>query len=161
MTLADTLQQRLSEWRPAGTGRQRFAHHDAATGTAVRLDVDHLETLSCQLWEAAVTRSAEAMAAEPSLEGWARRVADSVTGLLEPLKLVEVDKSRGQALLRSDEPAQKAGDRFYYEVLLERTGHASVRRFKGSTTAAKREQVAFALTREAVGKLVEDLAANG
>jgi hypothetical protein len=153
MTLANTVQEKLSSWQPPGDGRHDFGFVDAASGVAVRLGVEHLETLSCRLWEVSVTRPAS-----PPLADWAKRVAEEATGLLEPLRVVEIDNARGQALLRSDEPARKSHDRFYYEVLLQATGVAHVRRFRGSTQPVKREQVSFILTREALAKLVEDIA---
>ncbi len=160
MTLADTLLEKLASWTPTGDSKHTFACLDPASGTAVRAAVEQLDAMSCRLAELCVTRSAAAAANEPSLKDWASRVAERVTGLLEPLKMIEVDDHRGQALLRSDQPAQKADDLLYYEVLLHRTGSATVRRYKGSVQPVKRQAVGFALTREALGKLVEDLAAT-
>jgi hypothetical protein len=48
----------------------------------------------------------------------------------------------------------------YYEVVLQRTGVATVRRYKGSLQLAKRERIGFVLTQEALAKLVLDLAAE-
>jgi len=158
MTLANTLLEKLSSWTHPGEGRQAFAFLDPATGVTVNLAVDRLEALSCQLWEASVTRPASAVAKGPALADWAAHVAAEATGLLEPLKVVEVDAAHGHALLRSDEPAEKRDDLFYYEVLLQQTGVAFVRRYRGSRQPIKREQVSFILTREALAKLVEDIA---
>src|SRR5262249_22519771 len=95
-----------------------------------------------------------------SLSAWAERVAGRVTGLLEPLKVVEVDAERGEALLRSDQPTQRGEKLFYYEVLLQNTTAASVRRYRALPGNGRREQVAFALTKEALAKFVADLAAD-
>jgi len=157
MNLANSLQQKLDSWSHSGDGVQSLAFLDES-GVGVRLDFLHLERLSCEAYELAVTRSAESMAKGLHLEGWARRIADEATGLLEPLKLIEVDALRGEALLRSDSPAQRADERFYYEVLLEGRGSAILRRYRSATESRKREQVSFVVTREALGKLVEDLA---
>jgi hypothetical protein len=160
MTLEETLLRKLADWTHAGKSRQTFAFLDKSTETAVELELDQLESLSCQLWELRVSRSDAAMAREPSLSVWADRVAERVTGLLEPLSLVEVDPERGQALLRSDKPVQKKDDRFYYEVVLNQTGSAQVRRYQGSRQPVKRQQVSFVVTREVLAKLVGDLTAN-
>src|SRR4051812_27493370 len=114
MTLDAMLQQKLSEWRPDREGRHVFAYDDETTGTAVHLHVDRQESLSSQLWEMSVTRNPTSMPSEASLTGWAKRVADRVTGLLEPLQLIEVDEAHGMALLRSNKPAAREDDRFYY-----------------------------------------------
>ncbi len=158
MTLANTLLEKLSDWKHPGDGRHTFAVLDPHTGVTVHLAVEHLERLSCQLWEARITRPAGAVAQGPSLADWAAHVAAEATGLLEPLKVVEVDDVHGHALLRSDEPAEKQDDLFYYELLLQQSGAAFVRRYRGSRQPTKREQVSFILTREALGKLVEDIA---
>jgi hypothetical protein len=88
-------------------------------------------------------------------------VADRATGLLEDLKVVEVDRPRGQALLRSEAPVSRGEDLFYYEVLLTATGAANLRRYSAPNQGpGKREQVAFALTHEALAKLSRDLTAE-
>ncbi len=156
MTLANTLLEKLSDWQHPGGGRHAFAFLDPGSGVTVQLAVEHLEKLSCELWEASVTRPAGAR--PPALADWAEHVAAEATGLLEPLKVVEVDLAHGHALLRSDEPAEKRDDLFYYEVLLQQSGAAFVRRYRGSRQPVKREQVSFILTREALAKLVEDIA---
>jgi hypothetical protein len=160
MTLDETLLQKLDSWRPAGEGRHTLAFTHPETGTSVRLAVERCDAMSCQLWEITVTRSAATVAADSDLADWAKRVADRVTGLMEPLHLLEIDPEHGVALLRSEKPAQKSEDLFYYEVLLHRTGLASVRRYRGSKQPTQREQVAFVLTHEAAAKLVGDLAAD-
>ena len=63
------------------------------------------------------------------LETRAEQVCQRVTGLLEPLRLVEVDAPRQSALLRSEQPGQRGDERFYYEVLLDGDGGATVRRY--------------------------------
>jgi hypothetical protein len=158
MSLADTLLHALESWSPPGEGRQPFAFQDPDTGTAAHFVVERWDALSCQLWEAGVARPAAAPLDDAALTGWAKNVADRVTGLLEPLHLLEMDASRGQALLRSDQPTARKEDLFYYEVILHRNGTAAVRRYRGARQPQKREQVGFALTREALAKLVADLA---
>jgi hypothetical protein len=157
MTLADTLLQKLANLSPAAAVRRTLSFVDSHTSTSVRVEVERLEALGCELWEVGVTRAAHRLQSE-GLAAWAGRVADKVTGLMEPLKLFEVDEHRGQALLRSESPAQKAEDLHYYEVLLHKTGAATLRRYHNTKQPGKREQVSFVLTREALAKLVEDLA---
>jgi hypothetical protein len=153
MTLDETLLQKLSDWKPAGEGRQPLAFEDASTATSVRVQIERRDALSCQLWQVGVTRRA----GEADLTAWAKRMADRVTGLLEPLSLHEVDAARGVAVLRSEAPAAKNDDRFYYELTLHRTGETHLRRWKGSSKPVPRQQVAFTLTNEALAKLAADL----
>jgi hypothetical protein len=155
MTLANTALQKLSEWQPAGPGPHTLVFTDAETGTGVRLSVEVLDRLAVALWEAEVVPG---KAPARTLADQANHIAGRVTGFMEPLKVLEVDPARGQALLRSVEPARRESDRLYYEVLLNADGRAAVRRYQGSLDKTGRQQIAFTLTREAVAKLVGDLA---
>jgi hypothetical protein len=149
MTLASTILQKLDSWRPKSP---RDAVTVEAAEAKATLAVDRLETLGCQLWELRLEAAPVA-----DLQGWAGQVAGRVTGLLEPLKLIEADAGRGLAVLRSSAPARRDDDLFYYEVLLEKTGAATVRRYHNTRQPARRDQVSFVLTREALGKLTDDL----
>jgi hypothetical protein len=160
MSLAATVQAKLADWRPSD-GRQTLHFTDEPTGWAVSLTADRSDELGCKLWEMSVRRGSAKPLDGAQLQAWADRVAGRATGLMEPLKVVEVDPLRGEALLRSDEPSQKSEQLFYYEVLLKNMGDATVRRYQAShLPATKREQVGYALTHEAVGKLVGDLTAE-
>jgi hypothetical protein len=158
MTLAETLQARLAEWRPAGEGRHSWSESFPEAGWAVGLAADRTDTLGCLVWELTLTRTADAPAGL-TLKGWADGIAARVSGLMEDLKVLEVDDVRHEALLRSDGPTAKGDDRLYYEVHLRGLSHATVRRYKGSRAAGtRREQVAFALTHEVLAKLAADVA---
>ncbi|HZT83072.1 MAG TPA: hypothetical protein VFA26_22780, partial [Gemmataceae bacterium] len=73
---------------------------------------------------------------------------------------VEVDAARNEALLRSVEPTRRGDDAFYSELLLRGTRAAELRRYRAARPDARREQVAFALTHEALAKVVGDLTAE-
>jgi hypothetical protein len=62
-------------------------------------------------------------------------------------------------MLRSDSPAESAEGVAYYEVILDGMDRATVRRFSaGKPVGARREQIAFPLTHEAITKLIGDIA---
>jgi len=157
MTLAESLLPKLSEWRPAGDGRHSWSAAFPDAGWTVRLTADKADTLSCLVWELALARTGDAPEGL-TLKAWAAAVADRVTGLMEPLKLLEVDDARGEAVLRSEEPAKKGERLMYYEVKLHGLTQAVVRRFAATRAAGGREQVAFALTHEVLAKLASDIA---
>src|SRR5262245_49727127 len=157
MTLAESLLPRLSDWRPAGDGRHSWSESLAAHGWTVQLAADKADTLSCLVWELTLTRSAEPPAGL-TLKGWADAVAARVGGLMEPLAVHEVDVTRDEAVLRSTSPTTRGGALAYYEVRLHGLGKAVVRRFRATTATPGREQVAFALTHEALAKLAGDIA---
>jgi hypothetical protein len=155
MTLASTLLKNLAEL-PETPGRSTF--HVASGDWDVRLVVDRKESLGCLLWELAVSRM-EGKDGEPS--AWAARVASRATGLLEPLAVIEIDKERRQALLRSAAPANKPEGPQFYEMLLDSAQSGQLRRWQGSTTqASKRSQIPFGVTFEALTKLILDMTAE-
>jgi hypothetical protein len=161
MTLNETLLAKLAEWRP-GAGRKTLNVPDEGAGWAVSLTADRADELGCLTWELTLRRGAPLPGGDAqALRAWADRAAGRARGLLETLKVVEVDGERDEALLRSDTPSSKGEDRFYYEVRLKGAGVADVRRYRGSLAATgKREQIAFALTHEALARLAADLSAE-
>jgi hypothetical protein len=157
MTPSDLVLRKLVEWQSADLGRQTLVIPDEGAGWSAAITADRRDEVGCRVWEVVLTRTGTA-AAGATLEGWARQTAERVTSLLETLRVVEVDALCNEAQLRSEQPAWR-GDRVaYFEILLTGTTQASVRRFQaGSLTSQRREQVAFALTHEALAKLVDDL----
>src|SRR5262245_53982262 len=120
MTLDDMLLEKLAEWRP-GDGRKQLTVPHQATGWTVLLTADRCDALGCLLWEVALRRPTAEPVSTEDVRTWAERVACRVTGLLEPLRVVEVDSTRLQALLRSEAPTARGDKLFYYEALLTGT----------------------------------------
>ena len=151
MTLENTLRQQLNNPEPGG-------FHVSFGGWNVTLTADKSDSLSCALRDFTLERNAPI---QEELHAWATRIADRVTGLIEPLKVVEVDQPLGKAMLRSATPTVQAGKSYYYELLLERTNRtaANLRRFAGDRSGGeRREAVPFVLTHDAIVKLVADIA---
>jgi hypothetical protein len=155
MTLDDMLRTGIAEL-PADTDRATYnLQHGAWT---VRLSLERHDVLGCLLSDLRMHRQ------EPvsgSAKDWAGRLAQRVTGLLEPLKLYESDTARQLTTLRSEEPTTRAGAQHYYEVELHGLTELQLRRFQGFLQAGKkREQIPFALTYEGLAKLISDLGAD-
>ncbi|MFO0852290.1 MAG: hypothetical protein U0871_27555 [Gemmataceae bacterium] len=157
MTLAETLQARLADWRPAGAGRHTWQHTFADHGWAVHLTADAADVVGCKVWELTLSRLDDPPAGLTQRQ-WADRIAARVSGLMEPLKVLEVDATRDETVLRSDGPTVRGTDVLYYEVVLSGLSRAVVRRYQGSKAAPGREQVAFAVTHEPLAKLAGDIA---
>lgn len=154
MTLAETLLSKLGEPRPTSPGRWTVAHADAASGWSAGVTVEMADALSSRIWEITCERAGEPYA----LKAWANALAERITGLLEPLRIVEVDDLRGEAILRSDAPSVRNDVRSHYELKLAGGRKAVLRRFSAAAnSSAKREQTPFVLTHEVLGKLIEDL----
>src|SRR5207302_8240382 len=100
MTLDELLLQRLAEPGPAG-GRQEMRVSDDA-GRSVALVADHVDTVGCRLDEVVLGGPAPA-----DLPARAAALAARVTGLLEPLRVLETDPEAGVAVLRSTSPARR------------------------------------------------------
>ena len=155
MSLDVLLLEKLANWRP-NNDRGTLDVGDAAGGWSAAVTAECVDIVGCRLWELSLRRAAKAPAVE--LPTRAKRICERVTGLLEPLCLVEVDAPRQLALLRSEQPGQLGDERFYYEVLLDGDGGASVRRYQTPhQNEPRRRQIAFTLTHEALAKLVRDL----
>ena len=159
MKLNETVLQKLAEGSTSREGRQTLAVPDQGAGWTVVLTVDRQDDLSCAVWEMKLQRTVPAPAGA-SLDRWANRAAAQVTGLLERLKVYEIDAKRNEALLRSAAPTRRGEDVYYYEVLLRGTAQATARRFHGGVQKNKRKQAAFVLTHEQLAKFAADIAAD-
>jgi hypothetical protein len=157
MTLAEPLQERLSSWSPAGDGRHTWGESFPDAGWIVHLAADHNDKVASLAWELTLTRTGDAPAGL-TVRGWAERVVATSSGLMERLKLIEVDDGRGEAIVRSDTPTKKGPQAFYYEIKLTGLSRAVVRRFKADLTTGTREQVTFPVTHEVLAKLAGDIA---
>ncbi len=157
MTIAETLLPKLSEREAHGGERQSWTQAVAGTDWALTLTTDRVDTLGCLLWEAELTRLQAAPISIADLKQHASVVADRVRGLMETLRLIEVDETRNEALLRSDGPTKRTGSLAYYEILMTAGRRVLVRRFQRSSEKGQREQIAFAITHETVAQLADDL----
>ena len=155
MTLAEIVREKLAE-APCHTGRHDLGMSGA--GWSLTLSLDRHDELGCLIWELALGRTTPAPAGE-TLRSWAERVSRQATGLLEPLAVLEIDELGNEALLRSNSPSRRKDMLAYYELLLRGTSSALLRRFQSAAdgTSGKRAQAAFALTRDALAKLADDL----
>lgn len=146
MTLAKNLRQSLAD--PA-TGPSVSATDGPWTATA---QSPHHDRIGAELDEFTVER---ATPGPGSVKSWADKFVGSNTGLLEPLKVQEIDGKRDEALIRSSPPSTQDAGADYYEVKLHGTQKASVKRYHAE--GGKRESVPFPLTHDSIGKLVDGL----
>jgi hypothetical protein len=155
MTLDELLLQKLAKWRP-DNNEPTLDVADPASGWTVRLTADRVEEVGSRLTELTLSRTTPLAGVD--LNTRAGLVASQVTGLLEQLRLIEIDSERNTALLRSQGPSQRGEKLFYYEVLLQADGGCSLRRYQASQqVGSRREAVSFTLTHDALAKLVNDL----
>lgn len=152
MALNETISQQLDEWQPA---EGRATLNVDGGGCSVAVTADRNDELGTLAWEVAVKRPA---GSPGDVKGWADRCAERVTGLPESLKVLEVDATRDEAILRSSKTTKRGDSQYYYEVSLKGTTEANLRRYQA--TGTRRSQVAFPITHEALGRVVEGIAAK-
>ncbi|MSU79313.1 MAG: hypothetical protein EXS16_14635 [Gemmataceae bacterium] len=145
MTLANILRQQLNSSEPGG-------FHVSLGDWGATVVVEKKDSMSCLLTELTVRNSTPAA---QDVRTWGERIASRATGLLEPLRLLEADARLNQALLRSTAPMQRDGQSLYYEMALTRDT-ATLHRYVGQI-GARRETIPFALTHDAIVKLVADI----
>ena len=160
MTLDEILYQRLGSWRPP-EGRHELTLAEESPGWAVTLSADRCDEVGSLVWELSLRRVPAAPPRQVTLKDWATGIAGRVTGLLEPLKVIEVDSIQNEALLRSSAATQRGDKLYYYEVRLRGTSEAQVCRYQArSNNNGPRDQVPFAITHETLIKFIRDLAAD-
>src|ERR1700694_1410267 len=98
MTLNELLLQKLARWRP-DTKEPTLHVSDPASGWTVSVTADCVEQVGSRLQELTLSRTVPLAAVD--LKTRADLVTRQVTGLLEPLRLIEIDTERHTALLRS------------------------------------------------------------
>jgi len=155
MTLANKLRQKLND-SPAANERHDIAVTDDASGWSVYLTADRHDAWTTVAWEIAVRRAP----VNGDVAQWAQRITQETSGLVEKLNVVEVDAPGNKALIRSATPSPRDGKVFYYELTLQGTSSALMRRFEGSHDSGKRQQIAFALTNEVLTKWIDDVIAE-
>jgi hypothetical protein len=95
-----------------------------------------------------------------ALNAWGRRLADRVTYLLEPLKVIEIDAGGGEVQVRSVSPSARADQRGFYEVRLRKQGILRMERFVFDDATRQRRRASCQLTREVLERLADDIAAS-
>jgi hypothetical protein len=148
MTLAKNLRKALTDPATAGEGTVSAAAGPwQATAAA-----PHRDTIGAEVTEITVERKDPGPG---NVHGWADNFAGKARGLLEPLKVLEVDKTRDEAVIRSNPPSKDGSQVDYYEVKMQGTKKASVKRYRND--AGQRQDIPFTLTHDGLGRLVDDL----
>lgn len=158
MSLDALLLEKLNDWRPIG--RDTLTVDAPEDGWRCAITADATDLVGARLWDVSLRRTRAVLPVE-DLKARAEVVAGRVTGLLESLRLIEVDAPRKVALLRSEKPTPRGGAAHYYEVLLHADGAATLHRYEGPHEGEpQRRPIAFTLTHEVLAKLVADFAAD-
>ena len=85
------------------------------------------------------------------------RVEKELTYLGEALKIVELEKHRGKALLRSFPPRRENGTVLFFELTIDRNEGLSLHRLSYDHALGTRSHTPVAVTRETLERLLADL----
>ena len=142
MTPADNLAQRLSD-APLSHRPQTLV--EPCGDAECRFITDRVDPTGSSLREISVTRPAGGDLAER-----AGRVA-AVRGLSENLRVLEIDPTRNEAIVRSDAPESRPDGVRYFEVVVG-DERSTVKRYHAKPGEA-RESVPFPVTHETAARL--------
>lgn len=144
---------------PTGTGSQSvsLSHNDPQADLTISLS--GIDTLSCSVHVIEADVPSVASADPDLLKTWADSLSGRLTYLLEDIGPVEFDPNSGQALLRSTKPSDDGTTKRYYELILSANANGSFefRRYEAIGGQPGRQPVDMQLTREVVGRLLNDL----
>jgi hypothetical protein len=162
MGLRQALDQELQAIVPAVTAWPHTVRVTDAQGRQLRVLLSALDTLSAAISELELFVPQLQSAAFSVLEDWAKRLSQRISYLLEQIGPLEVDQAAQQVLIRSLRPDQLPDGVEYYEVILSRLGAGTflLKRYKAIKGQSGRTAVDLVLTRQVLGKLVEDLEAT-
>jgi hypothetical protein len=154
MQLNETILRQLDDWRPT----ERSTRSIQAEGWSVNVTADRNDELGTLVWDVNITSTAPeaSKASLGDVESWAQKCAARV-GALDQLCLLEIDRSRDEALLRSDKPTPRGDSHYYYELMLQGTREAKLRRYQTADAGKSRSQVAFPITHEALARVVGEV----
>lgn len=85
------------------------------------------------------------------------RIEKEITYLGEPLKIIELEKHCGRALLRSFPPRTENGSLSFFELVIDRTEGLSLKRLAYDRILGKRSPTPVPLTRDTLIRLLGDL----
>lgn len=149
MTPAKNLRQSLSD---PNLGSSGSVSASAGPWTATA-NTPHRDKIGAEIDELTVERASPGPG---SVKSWADRfTGTNIPGMLEPLKVQEVDAGKNEALIRSSPPSQNDAGTDYYEVKMHGTQKASVKRYHAE--GGKRDPIPFTLTHDGIEKLVDGL----
>ena len=128
----------------------------AASGSRLRAALVAVDAIGCAFEELVLETPALQGARTDRLAQVAQGLADRITYLLEPLRILEVDDQARIVQMRSVPPSTQGTARAYYEVLVREGGAVSVRRFE-ALPGKPRRPIPAQVTREVFIRLARDL----
>lgn len=155
--LTEKLLAKLSEWQE-GDGPLEATLTLADLPWQIDVKAERVDSIGARFTRITATRSVPLPEDADLEEAHARKVAQRVSGLQESLALVEMDRVRHIAMLRSAKPSVRGEQLFYYQVMFHGRDHVIVERYTANRTGpANRQTIPFALTHEVAAQFIADL----
>ncbi len=136
------------------------SHSLQASDESVQItcELTALGSLGCAFGHLTIESDSLADASMKRIQEISTTLAKKLTYLLEPVAPIESDAEGCVVQLRSQPPHRVENSHAYYELLVRRGGTISLRRFTKSG-GTPREEVPASVTREVLGRLLDDLVA--
>jgi len=150
------LLEKLTDWKPTQPGTNVLQMDLNPTGATVAIAAQKQDSLSCLVGEMTVSSPVGPAGSGVPLSERASAMADRLTGLMENIRVIEVDAGAEVAVLRSSAPAVRGDAKHYYEVKVTPTV-ANLKRYRTESGSNSRESIGYALTHEVLAKVADDL----
>ena len=143
----EKIMDQLGKW-PAGQGGEfRAAEGDLQ----VRVKMSEAGRMGCLLETLELKSTSGSFSVDPI------RIEKEVNYLDEPLKIVELKKYEGRAILRSFPPRTVNGMVSFFEMIIDRTDGLSLGRVAHNRKLGTRSPTPALLTRDTLERLLADL----
>jgi hypothetical protein len=128
-------------------------------GRQASCEVVQCDAMAVSLMELTLQTDELAAVSIESLRDASQALCQRLTYLLEPISPVEADADHCVVQMRSSPPQVDDNGLRYYELLIERGGAMTLRRYEKSP-GNPRVPVSATLTREVLGRLIDDFNAT-
>lgn len=122
-------------------------------------DADRLGCMARSVWVERAALRGDAGAPPAALRLRAEQLTKRLGYLLENLDIVEIGHEEGVCQIRSSPPARRENVIYYYEIMLEEKGRATLVRYEKCAGETHRILKSMNLSLEVLQRLVDDLAA--
>jgi hypothetical protein len=140
-----------------GDSAEPISVHVSRGGAELDVDITDADRLGVLTTAIKVTRKSAPSGDEAALVGQSNELIRRVTYLQESFALIELERARSRAVLRSANPQVDGDSIQYYEAVLEGGRSATIKRYRFERTGRTRRVVPANLSTETAGRLGGDL----
>lgn len=157
MLLLDKISESLTQLKGLESAEPKRVAWLDDENVDLEIDFVAVDSLSSAMQELRFTARSLREASLDVLQGWSINLCQRITYLLEHVGPLEIDPLSMSILIRSTPPDRNGGTVAFYEILIERSGCLTLRRFSRTRGEADRQPLDIRLTHEVLRKLAQDL----